>query len=310
MIRQMIVRQTLPANEDGHAGGIALRDVMSALSTILVKAGIVSPQKEARLLVQEIAGLAPAQVIGSADLIMDRASVDVLMKAARRRACGEPLYRIVGHRGFYGVELVLSRHTLEPRPDTETLVDAVLPHLLRMVSQKGDVRLLDLGTGTGAVALALLKECPQASAVATDISPAALEMAAENARRNGLQRRFSPLESNWFDKVEGQFDLVVSNPPYIASADIDDLADEVRLFDPIVALDGGPDGLMAYRALAAGARDHVLITGLMAVEIGFAQGAMVRDIFQGSGMIHSASHNDLTGHERVLVFRSRQTGCR
>src|SRR5690606_12131695 len=152
-----------------------------------------------------------------------------------RRAAGEPVHRILGFREFYGLKLFLSPATLEPRPDTETLVDAVLPFLRRMAAREGACRVLDLGTGTGALALALLAEVPQATAVGADISVDALATAERNALENGLSSRFQAIRSDWFEKISGTFHAIVANPPYIPSYELETLQSEVRDHDPAMA---------------------------------------------------------------------------
>jgi release factor glutamine methyltransferase len=223
--------------------------------------------------------------------------------ALARRIAHEPVYRILGHRAFYGLDLRLSPATLEPRPDTEALVDLCLPFLRGRVAA-GNCRILDLGTGTGAIALALLSQIPEATAVGTDISAQALETAAANADINGMKDRFDPIVSDWFSAIEGQFSLIVSNPPYIPTEDIGMLAPEVRDHDPAKALDGGTDGLNAYRRIAAGAAGHLEAGGRVAVEVGFDQRRAVSAIFEASGLAPIESARDLCGHERALMFRA------
>ena len=198
-----------------------------------------------------------------------------------RRLGGEPVHRIIGRRGFYGLEFELSKETLEPRPDTECLVGLVLKHIK---GREGEaLSLLDLGTGTGIIAISLLANLPNARAVATDISGGALGMCRRNAVANGVLPRLTCVQSNWFEAVEGRFDLIVSNPPYIPTEIISGLSREVREFDPARALDGGADGLDAYRALADGAGAHLAEEGIIALEIGHDQRVPVSRIFEEAG---------------------------
>jgi release factor glutamine methyltransferase len=224
--------------------------------------------------------------------------------ALRRRIAHEPVHRILGRREFYGLDLRLSPETLEPRPDTETLVDLCLPFVRERAAAGRRCRILDLGTGTGAIALALLSQVREATALGTDISAEALETALANADMNGVKHRFDVIVSNWFGAVRGRFSLIVSNPPYIPSRDIGKLAPEVRNQDPLKALDGGMDGLDAYRSIAIGAKKHLDEDGRVAVEIGFDQRQDVEDIFEAAGYALEGSAMDLGGNERALMFEA------
>ena len=213
------------------------------------------------------------------------------------------MHRILGHREFHGLDLLLSKETLEPRPDTEVLVDTLLPALKEAVSRKGSARILDLGTGTGAICLVLLKECAQASGIGSDISADALETAAKNAARNGLDSRFETIRSNWFEKISGRFDIIVSNPPYIRTDIVATLDPEVRNHDPMAALDGGQDGLAPYRLIAADAGRFLVENGTVGVEIGFDQRLDVSAIFASHGFSLLDAVKDYGGNDRVLTFR-------
>jgi release factor glutamine methyltransferase len=225
--------------------------------------------------------------------------------ALRRRIAHEPVHRILGRREFYGLDLKLSPATLEPRPDTETLVDLCLPFLRERAAERRNCRILDLGTGTGAVALALLSQIPGTTGLGTDISAEALETALSNANIIGLKGRFEGIVSDWFKAVDGRFTLIASNPPYIRTRDIEALALEVRDHDPVKALDGGMDGLDAYRTIAAGARRHLEEHGRVAVEIGFDQRQDVIAIFEVEGFELGRSARDFGGNERALMFSWR-----
>jgi release factor glutamine methyltransferase len=214
-----------------------------------------------------------------------------------RRVFGEPVSRILGVRNFFGRDFVVSPEVLDPRADTETLVEAALPLL-------GQGRILDLGAGSGAIIVTLLAERPEASGVAVDLSPGALAITADNARRHGVASRLSLLEGSWFSPVEGCFDLIVSNPPYIPAGDIEGLDREVRDFDPHLALAGGTDGLDAYRVLAGGAARFLSPSGALLLEIGAGQAAAITGLFVGEGWQLAGQFRDLGGHVRVLKFTS------
>lgn len=275
----------------------------AAVRRTLEAAGMAEAAADARILVEAITGTTRTLAVIAPDRPVEPELVVRVAQAVRRRLAGEPVHRIIGQRDFFGLTLKLSPETLEPRPDTEALVELVLPHLRQAAAGQGLVRVLDLGTGTGAIALALLSQVPAAVATATDIAQGALDTAAANARLNGLSQRFSTRRSDWFADVEGVFDLIVSNPPYIESAAIASLAPEVRLHDPLAALDGGEDGLQPYRVIAAGAAAHLAEGGVVAVEIGHLQRADVVTIFAGCGFALAGEKSDLAGRDRALCFR-------
>lgn len=264
--------------------------------------GIVDAATDAKVLVSSLLGLSQTDLVLRGDQPVDGALLTVVEQAILRRLAREPVHRILGKRDFYGLELGLSAGTLEPRPDTEVLVDAVLPYLRHIVEAKGSAEVVDLGTGTGAIALALLAECPGARAIGVDISQDALATAVRNAERNGLAQRFEGRQSNWFDQVPEKFDLIVSNPPYIRSDVVLTLDPEVQVFDPAAALDGGKDGLDAYRAIAGQALAHLHKHGLIGVEIGWDQREAVTQIFEKKGFSLVEGRKDLGGNDRVLVF--------
>jgi release factor glutamine methyltransferase len=223
--------------------------------------------------------------------------------AIERRLNRESVHRILGEREFYGLPLTLSAETLEPRPDTEILVDTMLVHLRRLAIVHEHIQILDVGTGTGAICLALLSECPTASGVGTDVSDDALHTAMRNAERNGLSARFETLQSSWFAAVHGRFHGIVSNPPYIVSSVIPTLAPEVNVFDPLAALDGGVDGLDAYRAIAGDAARFLYPDGIIGVEIGYDQRVEVTTIFEGAGFTLVEAAREYGHNDRALLFR-------
>ncbi|MBP1852052.1 peptide chain release factor N(5)-glutamine methyltransferase [Rhizobium halophytocola] len=266
------------------------------------EAGLDDPATDATTLLCGLLGKNRAELLLSGEEPVGDEVVHRVHSAIERRMSREPVHRILGSRAFYGIDLTLSPDTLEPRPDTETLIDMLLPHLRAMAAAKGRVRLIDLGTGTGAIGLSLLHEVAEAEATLTDLSPGALATAGENAARLGLAARVTPLLSRWFDAVDGRFDIIVSNPPYILANVIDSLAPEVRLFDPKLALDGGPDGLDAYRAIAGHADAYLEADGLIAVEIGYDQKRQVETLFAEAGFRLIEARSDFGGNDRALLF--------
>lgn len=285
--------------------------MIADLRAALQDAGIADAAFDARALVGGLLGYSSTELLTKADQAVSDDDAQRMQAALARRLTGESVHRILGYRDFYGLRLTLSAETLEPRPDTEILVDTVLPALREIVAGKGrggatgeaSIRILDLGTGTGAICLALLSECAQAMGVGVDISNGALAVARRNAELNGLGSRFSTLESDWFSAVTGRFDVIVSNPPYIPSAEISGLSREVRDFDPLRALDGGMDGLAPYRIIARDAARHLAEDGIVAIEIGWNQKAEIGAIFEQAGFEMLDSVKDYGGNNRVMVFR-------
>ncbi|MBU4528697.1 MAG: peptide chain release factor N(5)-glutamine methyltransferase [Hoeflea sp.] len=260
---------------------------------------------DARLLAATIMELEPHQLVTEGDLSLNEAQHQRLAQATWERLNGMPVHRILGAREFYGLRFGLSPATLEPRPDTETLIDAVLPFIRLTVTMKGSCRIVDLGIGTGAIGLALLAECPEAQCLGVDVSAEAVAIALENARSLGLSARYSAVTGDWLSGIEARFDLIVSNPPYIPTTDLTSLSREVIDHDPMLALDGGPDGLSAYRAIAAQAPDRIEEEGLLALEIGTGQKASVAALFVASGFEMAGVIADLGGVDRVLLFKSQ-----
>jgi release factor glutamine methyltransferase len=262
---------------------------------------------EARLLIGGLLGLSSTEVFTGGDRLLTEAETAKVAAAIERRLKREPVHRILGSREFHGIELLISKETLEPRPDTEVLVETIVPHVRQIVAAKGSARILDLGTGTGAIVLSLLKACPQLTGTGSDVSEDALQTAGRNAERLGLADRFQAVRSDWYDEIDGRFDIIVSNPPYIRSDVIPALEPEVRDFDPRAALDGGPDGLDAYRAIAAGAGKFLEEDGALGVEIGFDQKEAVCSIFCSAGFVLREAVRDYGGNDRVLLFSQAQT---
>lgn len=257
---------------------------------------------DARLLVEHFSGTSRLDAITNPDRAIAPEIAAAVEKALARRMAGEPVHRILGFRDFYGLRFALSPGTLEPRPDTEILVDAILP-FLKSVSEAGHVpRILDLGTGTGAIALALLSQVPTARAIGADVSDDALATAAGNAESLGLAGRFAARRSDWFSDVDEKFHAIVANPPYIPSEAMRSLSRDVRDFDPLRALDGGEDGLDPYRVIATQSAKHLERDGRVAVEVGFDQKEQVERLFSEAGYRLTQTGIDLGGHQRALVF--------
>jgi release factor glutamine methyltransferase len=281
--------------------GATLAEALAAARRRLSEAGIADAAQDARLLIAGLLKLSSTAFVIDGARLLDPSEQALIDGALTRRAAREPVHRILGYRAFSRLDLALSPETLEPRPDTEILVDTLVPHAQRMVAG-GGCRILDLGTGTGAICLALLDLVAGATGVGADYSAGALETARRNADINGVADRFEAVESDWFAAVTGRFDIIVSNPPYIVRSVVETLDEDVRLYDPILALDGGEDGLDAYRAIAAGAGDHLRENGLVAYEIGYDQKETVTAIMREKGFTRLEAVQDLGGNDRVLVF--------
>jgi len=285
---------------------------LAALTQALRAGGIETPGLDARRLVSHLLDLDGASLLTAADRPLAADGGRSLVNALHRRLAHEPVSRICGVRGFHGLDLAIGPATLDPRPDTETLVDGVLGLVAAGEVPGGTAcRFLDLGTGSGAILLALLAALPAAVGLGVDVCPAALAIARSNGLRHGLGARLRWQQGRWLEGVDGSYDVVVSNPPYIATRDIDGLAPDVSRFDPRMALDGGHDGLDAYRAIAADV-GRVLGPGAwLAVEVGSGQADAVAALFRGALTGRSGARcdircwSDLGGTARCVALRLR-----
>lgn len=266
----------------------------------LAEAGIGEAAFEARQIVMHALALSRSELTADPEAQVDEAGLAALDAALARREAREPLSQILGNQPFWTLDLKVTRDVLTPRADTETIVEAALATL---ADRSAPVRILDIATGSGAIALALLSELKNAQAIATDISAAALAIARENALRYGLEDRVRFKETRWADGVEGAFDLVVSNPPYIASTVIDTLEPEVRQFEPRLALDGGPDGLDPYPHLFAEAKRLLTPGGTGVFEIGYDQGEAALAIARAADARSVEVRRDLGGQDRAVIFQ-------
>jgi len=269
----------------------------------LEKAGHEQATLEARILLEWATKTTCKDVLVTPEKTVDDQSCHILKQAIERCERGESVHRIIGFREFYGLNFFLSPSTLEPRSDTEILVDLLLPFVKQLAEKKTEVKLLDMGTGSGAIAIALLFQCLQLEGVGVDISQDALDMAVKNAQACGVLVRFTPLKSDWFKQVNGYYDVIVSNPPYIKTGDIDRLNKNVRDFDPCLALDGGEDGLEFYRQLSQESAHFLTKNGMVAVEIGQGQERQVEELFADKHYYLVEKKRDLSGIVRALLFQ-------
>lgn len=258
-------------------------------------AGIEDPARDARALLAHAMGLAPDRLSLHLPDDLDAAQQAALEAALAAREARQPVAQIIGRRLFWGRPFRVTADVLDPRPETETLVAEALRLPFSHV--------LDLGTGSGAILLTLLAERPQATGLGSDLSPAALIIARDNAAALGLADRAEFRQADWFSGLQGRFDLIVANPPYIAEAEMPGLAPEVRLHEPRMALTPGGDGLAAYRALAAGAAAHLQPGGRLLLEIGPTQGRSVAGLLATCGLDDIGILADLDGRDRVVAAR-------
>jgi release factor glutamine methyltransferase len=270
-----------------------------ALADAFGQAGLDSPEIDARLLVGHALGLDHTALTVAANRSLDDQVASALQALAARRLGGEPVARILGTQEFWGLTLYLNSDTLVPRPETETVVEAALAAVDQSGPRGRALRIADLGTGTGAILIALLHELANASGVGTDLSERALDAARDNAMRLGLGSRAEFIMSDYGAALSGDFDLVVSNPPYIRSGDIAGLAPEVQR-DPRRALDGGADGLDGYRTIAGQAAKLLKPRGTLVVELGIGQEPPVAALFRAAGLEPLPARTDLAGIPRAL----------
>jgi release factor glutamine methyltransferase len=281
----------------------ATRTIASARHTLAEQfrqAGIDSADADARLLVAHALGIDRAALMANGERALSVDEAKAIDALATRRLKREPVARIFGVKEFWSLNLQVSPAVLVPRPETETVIEAALDFVVRGGLRLERLRILDIGTGSGALLLALLSELPNAVGTGTDISAAALEVALANAAHNDLAGRGTFVACNIAAGLQGPFDLIVSNPPYVARGDIATLSPEVREYDPALALDGGADGLDGYRAIAADARRLLAPGGRLIVELGMGQESAVRALFTNAGLTVGAARNDLAGIPRAL----------
>ena len=274
------------------------RDAMRLLASGFASAGIEDPVIDARLLLCAAADIDHAGLIRDPDMPLEDAA-DRTLAFAHRRLAREPVSRILGERGFWSFDLLVTPAVLDPRPDTETIIDAALGLLAER--QREPLTILDLGTGSGAILCALLDVFPDARGVGIDISRDACAVARENLRRCELADRAEVRQGGWIAAAPGVYDLVVSNPPYIPSADIEALSPEVRLFDPRLALDGGADGLDAYRDICALLPSLLRPGGPVIFEVGVGQAEDVRALLLAAGCGGTSARADLSGIGRAIL---------
>jgi release factor glutamine methyltransferase len=282
-----------------------LGEVVRRAARTLAEAGVETPGLDARLLLAAATGLGAAELISRPDGLIEQGARRRFEELVRRRCLREPVSRILGERAFFGRSFKITAATLDPRPDSETLIETALDLADANGWRSRQLRILDVGTGSGSLLVTLLAELPLATGLGTDLSARALEVAAANARRLGVLPRAEFEQRDALDGIEGQFDLVVCNPPYVATGQVSGLAPEVRDYDPPGALDGGGDGLDVFRKIIP-ALARVVPCGWVIFEVGAGQAAAVADLLRRSvagtrrgGLLY---REDLAGHVRCVAM--------
>ena len=283
------------------AAGMTVAAARRALAAAFRAANLDTPDLDARVLVGHALALDRTALAANEERSLTTDELRQIVGLAQRRLAHEPVSRICGHREFWSLPFCVTSDVLDPRPETETLVEAALA-TLGPARRNAPLRIADLGTGSGALLVALLRELPHAYGVATDRSAAALHVARENAQANNVGARAGFVVCDYGAALAGGFDIVVTNPPYIRSEDIANLSPEVHAYDPVLALDGGPDGLAAYRAIAADALRLLSVNGFIVVECGQGQAeAIARLCIEAGLFIPHPPKPDLAGILRALV---------
>lgn len=287
----------------------SIASALNRATVVLDAAGVEQPRRDARLLLCHALDISPENLIRDPARGLSATERGRLDALTARRARREPISRITGRREFWSLPFRLSPDTLDPRPDSETLVEAILEALVAdgRAGERNQT-LLDLGTGSGCLLLALLRELPQARGLGVDRSAGACMVAADNAAALGLADRASFCVADWGRGLTGHFDVIVANPPYIPDAEIAGLWPEVAHYDPRSALAGGPDGLAAYRALTEDLCRLLAPGGIGGLELGANQGPAVRSILTAAGLEVRSSMSDLAGVERCILAQRARDG--
>jgi release factor glutamine methyltransferase len=281
---------------------VTVLEAIQKSADFLAKRGVESPRLQTELLLAHLLKMPRMNLYLNFERALSPAETDALRELVMRRSKREPLQHIVGSTSFCGFEITVNRHALVPRPETELLAEEGWKFLSTLNFPSPTA--LDFGTGTGCIAIALAAKCPTAKIIALDVSPEALALAKENAARNKVEAQIKFIQGDGFTALqEAQFDLLISNPPYIATAEIETLQPEVRDFDPRAALDGGADGLDFYRTFATGAKLFLKPSGKIMLEFGDGQAGDIRRLFESEKWIVEAVKEDYSQRSRILIAR-------
>ena len=285
----------------GRENSLSIRGALSWGTQVLREAGIENERLDTEVLLRQALDMEKEQLYMNTEAQMSARQEARFRQLLRRRSRREPVAYITGHKEFWSLDFVVTPAVLIPRPETELLVEVVLQH----VGKTASVQILDLGTGSGAISVCLAKETPAATIVAVDISPVALEVARVNARRHGVTSRIRFLSGDLFTPIkplQETFDVIVSNPPYIRTSELSGLTPEISEWEPMTALDGGADGLSAYRRIIREAQEYLAPGGVMALEIGADMGSAVAELFACSGGYGLPRvYRDYSGKDRVIA---------
>ncbi|MGY9042084.1 MAG: peptide chain release factor N(5)-glutamine methyltransferase [Alphaproteobacteria bacterium] len=280
-----------------------LSELQKKITKILAEGGIETNSLDARIILREIFNFDEKELILNSDLILSESKISKVQKIITRRLNFEPVSKIFGKRDFYNSTFSISDDVLDPRPETENIVEIANNFIL----EKGYESFIDLGTGSGCIILSILKENKNLTAVGVDISIDAIDIAKKNSKDMNLEKRSSFLVSNWLSSIYNSYDLIISNPPYIPSDEIITLSKTVKNFDPLISLDGGQDGLKCYKEIAQDINRVINKNGRVILEIGYNQAHDVVKIFESKEFKLLKIYNDINGLNRILTFESKKT---
>ena len=276
-----------------------LKEIQRKLCNNFSTIGIETPELDARIILKEVLSLDDKDLILKESLDIPEEMIEKIITIESRRLNGEPISKIFKKRDFYNSTFVISNDVLDPRPETELIVEIANNYI-----DKNEVKnILDLGTGSGCILLSILKENKMINGLGIDLSKDAISIAKQNSKKLNLETQSNFLISNWMSSLNYKYDLVVSNPPYIASEDIKKLSKSVKIYDPILSLDGGDDGLNSYRLIASDLKRVVSKNALIIIEIGYNQSLQVIEIFKKNNFKLTKKYNDINGLDRVLTFQ-------
>jgi len=278
---------------------LILKEIQRKLCNNFSTIGIETPELDARIILKEVLSLDDKDLILKESLDIPEEMIEKIITIESRRLNGEPISKIFKKRDFYNSTFVISNDVLDPRPETELIVEIANNYI-----NKNEVKnILDLGTGSGCILLSILNENRMINGLGIDLSKEAISIAKQNSKKLNLETQSNFLVSNWMSSVNYKYDLVVSNPPYIASEDIKKLSKSVKIYDPILSLDGGDDGLNSYRLIASDLKRIISMNALIIIEIGYNQSLQVIDIFKKNDFKLIKKYNDINGLDRVLTFQ-------
>ena len=275
---------------------MTVQELLTASQAKLRECGISDPVRDARLLLADCLELRTQNLNLLDNSCISEIKISKFWRMINERCKRKPVSKILGYRSFWGRDFEINENVLDPRGDTETLIELILDCNFE--------NMLELGTGSGAIAITVLAERPEVTCVATDISQYALDTARTNSKRHGVQNRLKLLYSNWFDKISGSFDIIVSNPPYISSREYAQLSAEVLKYDPKISLTLGGDGLEAYREILSQALEKLSKNGHIFLEIGYTQANAVGHLFKEAGFQQIKVHKDLGSRDRVISAKA------